>query len=297
MALGLISPDNVIVARERLPTHASAGPEQAIARCAEAVRALTGHAPEGARISVVGVCSPGPVDHTTGMILDPPNLTGWRDVPFRDALAAQTGLPVRLEHDAKAAALGEYMHGAARAARENGLRDMVYVIVGTGMGCAILLNGALHRGRTNAAGELGHITINRDGDPCSCGRRGCAEAYTAGPAIERRYRLYSGATQTIDSASVVERAVTGDVAAQRALDDAGAALGAAIATVAMIVDVELFVIGGSVARAGERLLAPARAALRHHAFASVAPRIQIVQCALFEDGAILGAAEVLRVES
>jgi glucokinase len=230
------------------------------------------------------------VDHQRGLILDPPNLRGWRDVPFRDALAARTGLPVTLEHDAKAAALGEYFHGAAREAREAGLRDMVYVIVGTGMGCAILLDGALHRGRTNAAGEIGHITINRGGEPCSCGRFGCAEAYAAGPAIERQYRRHSGAVEPVDSAAVVERAGQGDPAARRALDEAGAALGAAIATVAMIVDVELFVIGGSVARAGDSLLAPARAALKQHAFASVAPRIHIVQCALFEDGAILGAA-------
>jgi glucokinase len=286
IALGLIDPASRIVARERIPTWVEQGPAQAITRTADAVRTLMRQAPSDSHVARIGICSPGPIDRERGLLLDPPNLTDWRDVPVRDLLRAQTGLPVNFEHDAKAAALGEFVYGAGR-----GARDMVYVIVGTGMGGALIIDGALHRGHANAAGELGHITINRDGEPCSCGRFGCAEAYAAGPAIERRYRAHGGVVRDADSARVVDLSLQGDPAARQAMTDAGAALGAAIASVAMIVDIELFVIGGGVARAGNALLQPARDALKHHAFASVAPRIRIAQCEHFEDGAILGAAE------
>ena len=117
------------------------------------------------------------------MLLDPPNLTGWVNVPLRQMLVDRLGLPVTLEHDAKAAALGEYHYGAGR-----GERDMVYIVVGTGVGSALILDGKVHRGRNNSAGEVGHITIRTTGDVCSCGNVGCVESFTAGPAIARTYR-------------------------------------------------------------------------------------------------------------
>jgi glucokinase len=227
IALGLIDPQNRIVARQRVPTAPLDGPDAAVERMAQAIDLHKGALPAGARLSGVGICSPGPLDHRTGMLLDPPNLTGWVNVPLRQMLVDRLGLPVTLEHDAKAAALGEYHYGAGR-----GERDMVYIVVGTGVGSALILDGKVHRGRNNSAGEVGHITIRTTGDLCSCGNVGCVESFASGPAIARTYRRALVATgdperaesiEGITAENVVERARGGESLAVQVLTDAGEA--------------------------------------------------------------------------
>jgi glucokinase len=293
IALGLIDPQNRIVARTRTPTLPQEGPAAAVERIAAAVADLECELPADVRLAGVGVCSPGPLDHISGVLLDPPNLTGWVNVPLRQMLADRLRLPVVLEHDAKAAALGEYHYGAGR-----GHADMVYIVVGTGIGSAIILDGRLHRGQHNFAGEVGHITIRSGGDPCSCGNTGCVESFAAGPAIARAYRRRLAARgaddPAITAADVVARARQGDADALAVLADAGEALGTAVATLAMILDIELYVIGSSVAKAGDLLLAPARAAVIHHAHCSVAERVRIVRSALEDDSPLLGCAWLAR---
>jgi glucokinase len=167
-------------------------------------------------------------------------------------------------------------------------RDLVYVIVGTGIGCAILIDGQVYRGRANSAGEIGHITIDRHGPISTGGVAGGVEVYAGGPAIEQHYARLSGTH--LSGAEIAQRARVGDAHALSAFNDAGDALGAAIASVAMMMDVDLFVIGGSVSKAGDLVLEPARKAVLKYSFASVGPRIRIYATELHEDGAILGAA-------
>jgi glucokinase len=300
IALGLIDPQNRIAARQRVPTAPLDGPDAAVERMAQAIDSLKRAMPAGMRLAGVGICSPGPLDHRTGMLLDPPNLTGWVNVPLRKMLADRLDLPVTLEHDAKAAALGEYHYGAGR-----GERDMVYIVVGTGVGSALILDGNVHRGRNNSAGEVGHITIRDAGDLCSCGNVGCVESFTSGPAIARAYRRALAATgepewvesvEAITTENIVERARGGETLAVQVLADAGEALGTAVATLAMILDVELYVIGSSVAKAGDLLLEPARRAVAHHAHRSVAARVRIVRSELEDDGPILGCGWLARRE-
>jgi glucokinase len=283
IALGLINPLNEIVATRRLATEAHLGPQSAVNRIAQAVGEMAREA--GASPVAVGVCSPGPVDHQSGMIVDPPNLRGWLDVPFRQMLSEPLGLPVSLEHDAKAAALGEFHFGAGR---EMNACDLVYVIVGTGVGAAIILDGQVYRGRHNSAGEVGHITINRTGEPGSSGVPGCVESYTSGPSLAAHYARRMG--RNIDSENLARLAVQGDADALAVFADAGDALAAGIATMAMLMDVDLYVIGGSVAKTGDLIIEPARRALPKYAFQSVAARVQIVATKLHEAGAILGCA-------
>jgi glucokinase len=197
-------------------------------------------------------------------------------------------LPVALEHDAKAAALGEYHFGAGR---EHHASDLVYVIVGTGVGAAFIVDGELYRGKHNSAGEIGHITIHRQGEPGSSGVLGCVESYLSGPCLVKQYaRLMRDPVNELTAQEIVQRATNGEVAAITVMTDAGDALGAAVATTAMLMDMDLFVIGGSVAKAGDVLLEPARKAVWKYAFQSVASRIKIVATKLHEDGAILGCA-------
>jgi glucokinase len=225
------------------------------------------------------------VDHVSGRLIDPPNLQGLHGAPLGPLLAQRLGLPVSVEHDAKAAALGEYHYGAGR-----GLRSMVYIVVGTGVGAAIIADGQLYRGVRNSAGEVGHITLDREGEQCSCGSRGCVETYLSGPWLARRYEreATAGSVGTVSGEQVALLAEQGDPLAVRVMTQAGEALGVAVASTAMMLDIELYVVGGSVARAGDLILEPARRVIPSCSFRSVGSRVRLVATDLGVDGAILG---------
>jgi glycyl-radical enzyme activating protein/glucokinase-like ROK family protein len=296
--IGLVSPQDKIVGRRRIPTQASEGPARVIERMAECIETLAKLLPVGERISAVGICSPGPVDHETGMIIDPPNLAGLHNSPLRQLLSERLNVPVCLEHDAKAAALGEFYFGAGR-----GERNMVYIVVGTGVGGAIISDGQLVRGSDNSAGEIGHVMLDRNGELCNCGSRGCVETFIAGPWLARHYQRLldqrDPQSSPADSSSitgelVVSLAAQGDAIASQVMIQAGEALGIATATLAMILNIDLFVIGGSVVKAGDLLLEPARRALPHHCYRSVGCEIRILPTELGDDGPILGCAWLAR---
>lgn len=282
--VGIVSPDHRIVARAQEDTRALEGPEQAADRIAAAVQRLLSQVPEAASTKRLGICSPGPVNHVTGYIVDPPNLTGWRNVPFARMVGERLSMEVRLEHDAKAAALGEYHYGAGR-----GTRNMTLIIVGTGIGCAMILDGKLYRGPNDSAGEIGHITVDLDGPICTCGSNGCIETYAGGPAIMNAYN-YSTRHSVASAEEVVWAAQKGDRVAQRVFERAGRALGAGIATLAMLMDIDTFVLFGSVVKAGDLLLEPARRAVPSYSHPSVASRVRILIGELGNDAGILGAA-------
>jgi glucokinase len=284
----LVSPHNDLIARAGMETRSCDGPAVVTQRIGESVRELVAQAPADVHIERVGVSSPGPLDHVSGTLYDPPNLTGWRNVPFAAMLSEQLGLQVQLEHDAKASALAEYHLGAGR-----GARSMALIVVGTGVGAAIILDGKLYRGPTNSAGEVGHVTVDLNGPICTCGSNGCVETYAGGPAIVRAY-TYASRTPVDSAAEVAEAAEQGDAIAIRVFQEAGRALGAAIATLAMLMDVDTFILFGGVAKAGDLLLAPARAAVPKYSYKSVSKRVHVKACELCDDAGILGAALVAR---
>jgi glucokinase len=228
------------------------------------------------------------------VVLDPPNLTGWVNVPLQQMLTDRLGLPAPIEHDAKAAALGEFYFGAGRDTN-----NMVFVVIGTGVGAAIIINGELYRGPTNSAGEVGHITVDLNGPACSCGSNGCVEVYLAGPDLGQRFReAVAGQPvawpENIDGRYVAELAKQGQPEARRVFQQAGQALGIAVATMAHLFDIDFYVIGGSVAQAGDLLLEPTREAVRYRAFESIGSRVKVVASPLGDDAAILGCAWVAR---
>lgn len=280
---GLISPDWKIVTRTVQPTYAAEGAEQGADRIAASVRELMNHLPEAAQVVAVGICSPGPIDHKTGMIIDPPNLR-WHHVPFASMLSERLNLPVYLEHDAKASALGEFHFGAGR-----GARDMALIIVGTGIGAAMILDGELYRGANDAAGEVGHITVDLHGPICTCGSKGCVETLAGGPAIMAAYS-YATRKSITSAKEVADAALAGDDIALQVFERAGRALGAAIATMAMLNDITTFVLFGSVVQAGDLLLEPARRAIPDYAHKSISARVRVVVGELGNDAGILGAA-------
>ena len=295
IALGLIGSDNQIVARCRVPTDAHKGLRPVVERIAGCVDELREAVPAGERISALGICSPGPVDHLAGVLLEPPNLPKLHHAPLRDALCERLGLPVALEHDAKASALGEYHYGAGR-----GERSMVFIVLGTGVGGAIIIDGQLYRGMSSSAGEIGHITLDRNGELCACGCRGCVETFVSGPALARRFVRAAKAAgleespEPVTGERVAHLARQGDPLAVRVMTEGGEALGVAIASIAMILDIELYVIGSSVARAGDLILDPARRTVPDCSYRSVSSRVRITTTELWDDGPILGCGWLAR---
>lgn len=288
IALGLVSPADEIVSRSRIDTRADEGLEAVIERIAAQINRLKQDLPAAERMASVGICTPGPVDPVSGDLHTLVNLPGISNTPFRRRLQARLGLPVKLDHDAKAAALGEFYYGAGR---ERG--SMIYLVIGTGVGAAIIYEGRLIYGEGNSAGETGHMTVDPGGHLCHCGSRGCLETYTSGPWLARHYAQASG-NETAAGAEVTRRAIAGDSIAIQVLNQAGHALGIAVASMAMMINIEQFVIGGSVAGAGELLLAAARESLPRYAFQAVSAKVKIISSKLGEDAPLLGCAWMAR---
>ena len=311
--LGLIAPDNTVIARKRIAAQTEEGATRVTERILEVIRDLELSLPRGEQLAAVGICGPGPLDNETGTFRDPPNIPGLHHAPLGPMLAEKLGVPVTLEHDAKAAALGEYHYGAGR-----GQKNMVYIVAGTGVGGAMIENGQLIRGVQNAAGEIGHITLDRNGVVCNCGSRGCSQTYIAGPYLAKRYEekqdketrdketrdkgqgekspsLLSAVSQSaLTGEDIANLAKQGDNVAQEVMCEAGEALGVMIAILAVTLDSELYVIGGSVAKAGDLILQPARDIAPQYALSSIAPRIKIVASSLGDDAPLLGCAYLAR---
>jgi glucokinase len=295
--IGLVDPQNKIVARKKIPTKAEEGPQAAVERMAQVVGEFAGSLPQGEHIASLGICCPGPLDHIAGVLINPVNLPKFAGVPLAQMLAERLNMPVSMEHDAKASGLGEFYYGAGRHEQ-----SMVFTVIGTGVGAAIIDHGQLIRGVQNSAGEIGHATVDRDGEWCACGSRGCLETYISGPWLARRYQRlleqekkpHSAPAAPITSETVACLAAEGDPLALEIMNDAGEALGIAVATMAMTLDIELYVFGGSVPKCGDTLLEPARRTVPRYSFRTVGPRVRLLVSELGDDGAILGCGWLAR---
>ncbi|HHY34081.1 MAG TPA: ROK family protein [Firmicutes bacterium] len=235
----------------------------------------------------VGVGAPGPLDIKERELLALPNLPKWRGFAIGRVVERELGVPVTLENDANAAAVGEKMFGAGRE-----FEDFVYVTLGTGVGGALILNGELYRGHWGGAGEIGHVQVDSNGPLCGCGRRGCVEALAAGPAIEKAYGR--------PPAEVFALAASGDRRAREVLESAGRALGRGLAQVFTVLDPQAVVFGGGMAKgnplAFRLYLDSCKEELEKRAFLPAKRDIPHVVSTLGVDAAILGAAWLAREE-
>ena len=244
----------------------------------------------------VGIGSPGPLDRETGVVIFTPNL-GWRDFPLRDRVSAAVDLPATLDNDANCATLGEWWVGAAR-----GARHVIGLTIGTGIGGGIILDGALFHGASDAAGELGHISIDATGRRCGCGNYGCLEAYASGPAIAERARealaggeqsilptLVDGDLARITAATVYAAEQRGDTVAAHVVRDTAKFLGIGVANFLNIFNPEVVVLAGGVTQAGDALFEPLRAEVRRRAFTPAVAACRIVPGELEGNAGVIGA--------
>ncbi len=303
LAVGLVNWRNGAVLRQaRCSTAGERGAHGQIADMLALQRGLSLSPGESGAIRAIGVSFGGPVDAATGVVVHSHHVEGWNGLPLAGRLQEALGWPVLIENDANAVALGEYRYGAGR-----GARDLVYITISTGIGGGIVLDGRLWRGHHGLAGEIGHMVISPGGPLCTCGNRGCLEAFASGLSIAQRAReglaigalgprllaLANGDPAAIDAEMVFQAARDGDALAAATVALAAEDLGLAIAMLASLVDPERVILGGGVAKAGEQLLAPVRKAFRRYAFPMLVDSVSIVQAVALDEGGLLGAAALV----
>ncbi|HYB37564.1 MAG TPA: ROK family protein [Mycobacterium sp.] len=286
IAAGLVDPAGTLVHTARRPTPNDLGAEEvwavAAGMIAEALQAADG------AVRAVGIASAGPIDLPGGTV-SPINIACWRAFPLRDRVAAAVpGVPVRLGGDGVCMALGEHWRGAGR-----GARFLLGMVVSTGVGGGLVLDGASYHGRTGNAGHIGHVVVDPDGRPCSCGGRGCVETVAAGPSMVRWARANGWAGSPDAGAKrLADAAAVGDAVALRAFHRGATALAAMIASVAAVCDLDLVVIGGGVAESGRLLFDPLRAALAGYARLDYLTDLRVVPAELGGDAGLVGAARL-----
>ncbi|OBI82810.1 ROK family protein [Mycobacterium sp. 1245805.9] len=286
IAAGLIDPGGALVHTAIRPTPAGGSAEEVWAEVA-AIVADTLRVADGA-VTAVGIASAGPIDLHAGTV-SPVNIRAWRGFPLRDRVAAEVpGLPVRLGGDGVCMALGEHWRGAGR-----GARFMLGMVVSTGVGGGLVLDGVPYTGRTGNAGHVGHVVVEQDGRPCACGGRGCVETVASGPWMVRWARENGWtAPPGAGARDLAAAAAAGDPVAQRAFRRGATALAAMIASVGAVFDLDLVVTGGGVAKSGDLLFDPLRAALAEYAGLQFLAGLRVVPAALGGEAGLVGAARL-----
>ncbi|MDF6022662.1 ROK family protein [Streptomyces sp. JH34] len=287
IAGALVDGGGSLLVRAQRPTPAREGAEAVMSAVADVLAELTA-SPLWHRARAVGIGSAGPVDASAGTV-SPVNVPGWRGFPLVARVASATGgLPVTLVGDGVAMTAAEHWLGAAR-----GYDNALCMVVSTGVGGGLVLGGKLHPGPSGNAGHIGHISVDLDGDPCPCGARGCVERIASGPNIARR-ALENGWRPGPDgdttAAAVAAAARAGDPVAAASFERAAQALAAGIAATATLADIDIAVIGGGVAGAGEVLFAPLRASLRDYATLSFVQGLTVTSAVMGADAGLVGAA-------
>jgi len=289
-----------VLARASSPdTDIRQGPEKVLAEVLTLVRKLL--AEQGVdRPAGLGIGVPGPVDFHAGVPVSPPIMPGWDGYPVRDALSRELGTPVLLDNDVNVMALGEQHTGVARSAR-----DFLFVKIGTGIGCGIVVDRHLYRGADGCAGDIGHIRVENNGPVCACGNTGCLEAFFGGAALARDAlaAARSGRSPVLSAlqeehgrvvAEQVALAVSqGDAVALQMIRDGGRRVGSVLASLVSFFNPGLIVIGGGLSRLGHPLLAEIRSVVYRQSLPLATGNLPVVLSELGDDAGVVGAARLI----
>jgi glucokinase-like ROK family protein len=288
-----------LLAHAGIPCDVRRGPKVVLQ---EAVDLLAKLRADGAAEEVqgVGIGVPGPVSQRQGAPVMPPIMPGWNGFPVRDTLAAALGAPVMVDNDVNIMALGELHAGTARS-----VDDFLFVKIGTGIGCGIILHGQVYRGADGAAGDIGHIRIDDSGPTCTCGNQGCLEAHFGGAALARDAEVAArsgrstvlaerlAAAGTLTAEDVGAAAAEGDPVAVGLVRGGGQRLGLALASLVNFFNPALVVIGGGVAGLGHPLLAEIRGVVYRRSLPLATGNLPIVLSELGGTAGVIGAARLV----
>lgn len=296
--LALVSRAGRVLERGEIDTRPHEGPEKALGRAADALEEIAG----SRTIAAAGVGVAGLVDIHRGRLLTAPNLVRWQNTPIRRIVRRRLGVYTFVDNDATCAAWGEYRTGANR-----GIRHLVFLTLGTGVGGGVISDGHLIRGKGNYGGEVGHIGVTPDGPKCHCGSRGCLEAYVGTYGLKRRTRellrerrsRYLTAWVDRDRRAITPRLVMdaarrGDSVGRRVVRETGEYLGVAIASLVNVFNPEAVVIGGGVSASFDLIAPHIERVVARRAFAEAVSMVRIESSSLGNDASVVGAAMFAR---
>jgi glucokinase len=285
IAVGIVDADGTLVHQGKLPT--PDGDAEAVWTVVDTL-VTEALAEARGRVRGVGISSAGPIDLPTGTV-SPINIVEWQHFPIVERVSVLTGAPVRLGGDGLCMALGERWRGAGR-----GAQFLLGTVVSTGVGGGLVLDGAPYDGRTGNAGHVGHVVVDPDGGPCSCGGRGCVETIASGPRMAQWARENGwDAPPQADAKELADAAIAGNAVALQAFRRGATAVAAMIASVGAVCDVDLVVIGGGVAKSGALLFDPLREALASYARLDFIRDLRVLPAELGGDAGLIGAAALL----
>jgi glucokinase len=305
IAAGIITRSGKLIKRVVLPTLADQGFETSLNQVYLAIDTLMKSGGVKKReMEGIGVCAPGPLNPHKGIVYNPPNLRGWKEVPLEKLIDKRFEIKTKVENDANAAGMAEVIWGAAK-----GYKDVFYVTVSTGIGTAVIIDGKIYHGKNGMAGEGGHVTIdyNAENAVCACGKIGCIEALASGPGTVRRLRrrlegahppktriidLVGRDTAKITMLTVCEAAKQGDELAIETIKEEGRLLGIWLGGMINLLDPEIIVIGGGVSLTGKMLFDEVRKNTCLHTINIFSKCTPIVPAKLKKDVGIFGAASV-----
>ena len=258
--------------------------EESIDRAAQLLaRMLEDHGITASAVLGVGVGIPGPIDRRTGTVVQGAILPEWVGIHLHD-LEKRLHFPVVFDNDANLGALAEVTWGP-----HNTVDNLVFIKIGSGIGAGLILGGHPFSGSFGITGEIGHETITDNGVACHCGNRGCLETVASTSVM----MALLGTRAPVTTADIVQNAIAGDAATLRVLDDAGAAIGRGLASIANLINPEVIVIGGPLADLGQILLAPIERGLLRHAVPSIGESTRLVMSSLGDRAEALGAASLV----
>lgn len=269
--IGLVSPKGRILARKKIPT-----PDRADSRIiVDAIKEF--------RAVGIGIGVPGFVDTAKGIVHKLVNIKGWDNVPLQRLMEKVTGVPTRIDNDVNCMVLGEVTFGIAK-----GKKNVFGITLGTGVGGGIIIDGRIYRGASFTAGEVGHVTVIKDGPRCNCGNRGCLEALVGNKTIIKRGKM---SPQELELA-----AKKGDKTAIRIWQEVGENVGLVLAGIVNVLNPELIVIGGGIANAGNLIMKSIRETVKKRAVPVARDIVKIEFSKLGDDAGILGAAALCMKE-
>lgn len=284
-----------IIEETHRPFDIREGPQVCLAQASHILHELLEHSRiKMSQLMAVGVGVPGPVIKDAGTVISPPVMPGWDGFPIRKTLENAWGCSVSLNNDAELGALGEWAYGGGR-----GERNLAFIKVGSGIGAGLIINQQIYGGTTGSAGEIGHLTIDENGPLCTCGNRGCMEAFAGGNAIALQAReLVKSGKRTILSSipmealtahEVAKAAQRGDLPSQEIIMRAGTFIGIAIAGLVNLFNPGAVIIGGGVAQAGDLLTTSIRQAVRERSLRASEQSVHITTAMLGQRSSLMGA--------
>jgi glucokinase len=273
-----------ILQKISVPTVLTGGPARVIDDMVDAIRALREEV-ASSDLRGIGVAVPGFVDVKAGVMVVCVNLPGFEGFPIRDEVQRRLGIPILLENDGNAAALGEKWIGAGKD-----VQDLALLTLGTGIGGGIIGDGKVQRGFLGMAGEIGHMTIYPDGNPCGCGNFGCLEKHASASAITAMANMMGIEARKLDSQELHTLALAGNEKAQMVFDAVGRALGIAIANLANLLNYPLFLLSGGPLAAWDQFAPSMFAEVNKRSFVFRDSRARIEKAILGSNAGLLGAA-------